>query len=168
MQREALFGECAVIDASEGTTVDIRGDALVIEQRTAFVSIDQTGSVCVAQPASRERDNRWTELSALLEEDIVDALGCALRYTGWILDRVDSLHRLTDVVVIAHLGGAGYVPWRTRAEHAQSPNAGRMGLGNDDATVALTPVRRHRQALVHDADRIAEDLAALLRRERAR
>jgi hypothetical protein len=42
-----------------------------------------------------------------------------------------------------------------------------MGVrGDASSTVQLTPARRHRQALTHDADRIAEDLTVLLARDR--
>jgi hypothetical protein len=83
---------------------------------------------------------------------------------GWVLDRADPLRRVTDVTVVAQLAGAGYMPWRTRAEHAASPSSGTMGRGGDDVVVGLAPARRHRQALMHDADRIAEDLVVQLRR----
>jgi hypothetical protein len=168
VQREGLFGEYPVLDPSEGTTTAIEGNALVLTQRFGSVLIDQAGSVRVVQAARRETNRRPTELPALIQEDVVQALVRAVRFSGWLLDRVDPLHRLTDVVVIAHLAGAGYMPWRTRAEHAASPSASSMGPGGDTTTVMLTPARRHRQALTHDADRIAEDLATLLRRERGR
>jgi Domain of unknown function (DUF4062) len=168
LQREALFGAHPVLDPSEGTNRTIQGNALMFQQRVASVLVDQAGSVRVVQAARQDADRQSTELSALIEEDVIDALVRAVRFSGWLLDRVDPLRRLTDVVPIAHLAGGGYMPWRTRAEHAASPNEGRMGQGGDHTTVMLTPARRHRQALTHDADRIAEDLAALLRRERRR
>jgi CheY-like chemotaxis protein len=168
IQREALFGEHPVLDPSEGTNIAIQGNALVFAQRVASVLVDQAGSVRVIQAARRDAGRLQVELPALLEEDIVEALAQAVRFCGWLLDRVDPLHRLTDVAVIAHLAGGGYLPWRTRAEHAASPNAATMGQGGDTTTVMLTPVRRHRRALTHEADRIAEDLATLLRRERRR
>jgi len=168
LQREALFGEYPVLDPSEGTNRTIQGNALVFEQRVASVLVDQAGSVRVAQAARRDADRRSTELWALIEEDVMDALARALRFSGWLLDRVDPVRRLADVAPIAHLAGGGHMPWRTRAEHAASPTAGTMGPGGDHTTVMLTPARRHRQALTHDADRIAEDLATLLRRERHR
>jgi hypothetical protein len=105
---------------------------------------------------------RSIDIPSLIEEEVTDSLVHALRFAGWLLDRVDPVRRLTDVVVIV---GAGYMPWRTRAEHAASPHAAVMGPGGDDATVTLTPPRRHRQALTHDADRMAEDLTTLLHRE---
>jgi len=168
LQREALFGEHPVLDTSQGTTVAIRGNALVLEQPIASVLVDQAGSVRVVQAARRGTDRRQHELPALIEEDVAETLARAVRFSGWLLDRVDPLHRLTDVAVVAHLAGGGYMPWRTRTEHAASPTAATMGQGSDETTVMLTPPRRHRQALTHDANRIAEDLVTLLGRERRR
>lgn len=104
----------------------------------------------------------------MIEEDIAAALANAIRFSGWLLDRVDPIRRISDVVVLAHLAGAGYMPWRTRAEHRASLTQATMGAGGDEVTVLLTPARRHRQALTHDVERIAEDLTALLRREKRR
>jgi hypothetical protein len=168
LQREALFGEHPVLDASQGTTVAVRGNALVVEQPVASVLVDQAGSVRVVQAARREPDRLQHELAALIEEDVAEALVRAVRFSGWLLDRVDPLHRLAEVAIVAHLAGGGYLPWRTRAEHAASPAAATMGQGRDDTTVTLTPPRRHRQALTHDAQQIAEDLVTLLGRERRR
>jgi hypothetical protein len=168
LQREALFGNQSVLDASEGTDVSIEDATLVLRQRERFVSVDQAGSICVGQPATRATGRGAMELTALIEEDLAEALARALRFSGWLLDRIDPVHRLSDVVIVVHLSGAGYMPWRTRAEHAASPNSGQVGLGAHDITVGLTPARRRRQALTHDVDRIAEDLVVLLRRERTR
>ncbi|MEX1133287.1 MAG: DUF4062 domain-containing protein [Acidimicrobiia bacterium] len=165
-QREALFGDSAVLDASQGTEVSIDGTSLVLEQTDAVVKVDQTGSVLVGLPPHRATPRTAGELPALIEEDISSGLTRALRFAGWVLERIDSTHRITHVAVVAHLANAGYMPWRTRAEHQASPNAGQVAMGASDPSVTLTPTTRHRQALIHDADRIAEDLVALLRRTR--
>lgn len=169
LQREALFGAHPVLDTSLGTDVMIEGTALALRQSENFVFLDQAGAVSVGQsarrPTSTSRAGR--ELPALIIEDVRDALAIALRFAGWVLDRIDSTHRLTDVVIMAHLAGAGFMAWRTRAEHEASPNAGQLAMGGDDITVTLTPARRHRQVLTHEADRIAEDLVTLLRRARS-
>jgi len=165
-QREALFGDQSVLDPSEGTNVAIVGNTLVLRQREGFATVDQAGSICIGQPAQRATGRRGTELPALIEEDVAEALARAVRFGGWLLDLIDPVHRLSDVAILGHLKGAGYMPWRTRAEHATNPNSGQMGLSADDITVGLTPARRHRQALTHDVDRIAEDLVVLLRRDR--
>lgn len=167
LQREALFGDQSVLDASEGIEVSIDGTILVLKQRAGFVAVDQAGSMCIGQPAHQAPNRQGMELAALIEEDVTEALARAILFCGWLLDRIDPVHRLTDVVIAAHLSGAGYMPWRTRAQHAASPTSGQMGLGGDDTTVALTPARRHRQALTQDVDRIAGDLTVLLRRTRS-
>jgi hypothetical protein len=166
VQREALFGDHAVLDASHGTEVRIEGTALTLRQSEGSVTVDQTGSVMVGQPPRRATPRAVAELPALIEEDIRDALLRGVRFAGWALGRIDPTHRLTHVAVVAHLASAGYMAWRTRAEHQASPNAGQIAMGGQDPTVTLTPATRHRQALTHDADRIAEDLVALLRRTR--
>jgi Domain of unknown function (DUF4062) len=180
VQREAMFGAHPVLDRLESTQVEVRGSHLVLRQRAAAVGLSQLGDIRIDQLARRAADrHRGTELPsqvsglpyqipelpALIEEEVTAGLAAALQFADWLLGRVDPLRRLTDVVPLASVVGAGYLPWRTRAEHAASPGTGTMGRGTDDATVGLTPARRHRQALVHDADRMAEDLAALLRRE---
>lgn len=168
LQREALFGNQAVLGASEGTEVLIDDATLVLRQRERFVSVDQAGSICIGQPAKRVTSRDGMELAALIEEDVAEAIGRAVLFCQWLLDRIDPVHRLSDVVILAQLSGASYMPWRTRAEHAASPNSGQVGFGAQDITVGLTPARRHRQALTHDVDRIAEDLVVLIRRERTR
>lgn len=164
MQREALFGEHPVLDASQGTDMSIQGTALTLRQNEGFVEVDQTGSLSVGCPARQEKSRTSLELPALIVEDVRDRLVRAVRFAGWVLDRIDPTHRLTDMAVMAHIAGGGYMPWRTRAEHQASPNAGQVGLGGDDTTVTLVPARRHRQALTHEADQIAEDLVTLLQR----
>ncbi|TDO51506.1 uncharacterized protein DUF4062 [Kribbella sp. VKM Ac-2527] len=165
IQREALFGEYPVFDATEGTTTSIRGGALILEQPSASVVIDQAGSICVVQPARRNRDDYRTGMPALIEEDLAAALARAVRFSGSLLDRLDPVHRLTDVVPLAHLSGTGYLPWRSRAEQAANPNSASIHANAGAVTATLTPTRRHRQALTHDANRMVEDLMVLLRRE---
>jgi hypothetical protein len=165
LQREALFGEHPIFETTEGTTSAIRSGVLVLAQARASLVIDQAGSVCIMQPARRETEDPRFGIPALIEEDLAAALTRSVRFAGWVLDRIDPLHRLTDVVPVARLTGAGYVAWRTRAEHAANPNSATIRGGSDVATAALTPARRHRQALTHDTSRMAEDLLTLLRRE---
>jgi hypothetical protein len=167
LQREALFGAHAVLDRSSGTTEAVRGSQLTLLQDGAEVTVDQAGSLRIVNVLRSRADHRAAEMPAIIHENVQAFLGRGLRYAGWALDRIDPVRRLTDVVVLAHLSGAGWMPWRTRAEHAARPSSGSMASGSGNAsTVALTPMRRHRQALEHDADRIAEDLTVLLARER--
>jgi len=169
VQREALFGPFSVLDPSDGTRIDVRDDTLFLEQQSASLALDQVGSVRVLQATRRARERFRTEIPALIEEDLTEALSRGLRFSGWLLDRVDPLRRVTDVVPAVALLDAGYMAWRTRAEHGENPQSGHIQMGQEgDSVISLRPARRHRQALTHDADRIAADLVALLRRARRR
>lgn len=164
-QREALFNSnYAVLDPRQGTSVDIRGSVLLLRQPDGMISLDQTGTICVIQPIDRNEERHRTGLSALIEEDLVAALIRAIRFSGWLLNHVDPLHRLTQVAPVAGIVGAGFLTWRTRAEHTTNPNTGTLHETTGAATATLTPARRNRQALTHDAGNIAEDLVTLLRR----
>lgn len=165
LQREAIFGLSPVLDRTEGTTESVRGIQLTLQQDHGEITLDQAGSLRISTVLRSSGRSRAVEIPAIIHEDVQQFVGAAVRYAGWVLDRVDPMRRLTDVVV----GGAGWMPWRTRSEHDASPSSGSMGMGGDAAsTVELTPPRRHRQALTHDADRIAEDLTVLLARDRQR
>lgn len=145
IQQEALFGEAAVFDDSKGTQPRIEDHALHLTQADATITVDELGSVRFVLPALAERDRG--------------------HFTGWLLDRTDPMKRLADVVIVAGLSGAGYLPWRTRAEHQANPNQATMGKGADLIVVHPSSVRRNRAVLTLDAGRIAEDLTILLRRE---
>jgi hypothetical protein len=105
IQREALFGDHPVLAATEGTNAVVRGDALLLEQQYGSVLVNQAGSVRIVQPTRQDRDRRQAQIPALIEEDLGEALVRAIRFAGWILQRVDPLHRLTDVVPVARLTG---------------------------------------------------------------
>jgi hypothetical protein len=166
IHQEAFFGEHQVLDRNESTSTGIRAGTLVLGQRVASVAVDHAGSVRIVQPAASGADGYRTALPALIEEDLAGALERAIRFSGWLLDRIDPVRRLTDVVPVARIAGGSYMAWRTRAQHSANPNAATIPYrGTDDPIVTLTPARRHRQALTHDAHRIAEDLVTLLRRE---
>jgi hypothetical protein len=166
LQREALFGSHPVLSAREGTSSKIVGDALFLEQQTASVLVSQAGSVRLVV-GLQHSDRARAEMPAIIEEDVTELVSRCIRFVGWVLDRTDPLRRLTDVAVVAGIVGGGYMAWRTRAEHERNPGSGRITSGGGDVVVSLTPARRHRQALTHDADRLAEDLVVLLRRGRA-
>lgn len=168
LQQEALFGSDPVLDLSEGTQVHVQGHQLLLEQRSASVAVDESGGVVISQLASRQRRDHGAVLPSLIEEDVTDAVLRAVRFVGAVLERIDPVHRLTDVVVAAQIQNAEYLPWRTRAEQHENPNTATMSIagGRGNSMVVLSPARRNRQALTHDAERIATDLTALLRRER--
>lgn len=127
------------------------------------MSLSEDGSLHIIQPA-REATQK-SGLPVLIEEAVRSRLGQGLTFSDWVLERVDPVRRLSDVVALAYISGAGYVAWKTQAEHDRDPNTATMGLGRSDVVVVnLTPARRTRAALRRDAAALAEDLTVLLRR----
>lgn len=164
IQREAFFGEHAVLDRTAATEVRVRDSQLIIEQQNAVIGVDELGTIRISVPATRA-SRSTSELAAIIEEDLHETIFRALRFAGWLFGEVDPVGRVSDVVPLVALTGGGYLPWRLRAEHAANPQSGTMGKGGEDIRVTLTPLRRHRAALTHDTERIAEDVTVLLRRE---
>ena len=82
---------------------------------------------------------------------------------------IDPSRGVAAVVPVAAVLEAGYLPWRTRAEHEASPNSARMpAFGRDDVIIVeLAPASRKRAQFGADAAELAEDLVALLRRRMA-
>jgi hypothetical protein len=155
-----------VLDRTGGTETEIHGHALILRQLEAEVFLDEQGSIRVTQPATPPRDRGTLSLPVVIEEDVVERIQRALNYERWVLDRVDAMHRMSDVVPIVALFGAGSHGWRTRAEHNRNPQTMELGVGRPDPiVVTLSPARRHRSALRVDAVRIAEDVTVLLRRQ---
>lgn len=164
VQQEALFGSAPVLDRTLGTQVRRQGSALILEQDHGSVLIDQMGSIRVIMPARAERSGTRFELPVIIEEEVRERLSRASRFVGWALNHIDSVRRISDVVLLAslHRGGSG---WRTRAEHESSPTSMTFPQGPDPIAVHLVPARRHRAALTQDVSAIADDLTVLLRRE---
>lgn len=164
---EALTGEDAVLTPSSGTSVSVRGDAIQLIQNhgTGLVALDEAASLLVVQPAA-ENSNGHSGIPSLIEEVITERITRAIRFCARVLDHIDSAKRIGHVAPVVALRGAGYLPWRTQAEHERSPNAATMGLGGTEpVVVALSPPVRLRAALRHDTQRMAEDLTVRLRRE---
>jgi hypothetical protein len=100
----------------------------------------------------------------LIEEDVRDSLNLGLRFIA--LDHIDPTRRLSDLVPVVGLHRGSTMNWRTRAEHAKSPNGGTIAMRvRDHIIMQLTPSHRPRAALSQAADVLAEDFTVLLRRE---
>jgi hypothetical protein len=95
-----------------------------LEQAQASLLVDSLGSVRLTQPVV----NTGTGLPVLIEEDVAGLLARSLRLTVWILDRIDPVGRLSHVAPTVALLSAAYLGWRTRAEHAASPNTVQMPM----------------------------------------
>ena len=104
-------------------------------------------------------------LSTLIEEDVFVKIENALRFVGRTLDALDQPRRLSDVVPVAALLNAGYMPWKTQREYEREPNSAVISGATDRVVVHLSPASRKRAALLNTSRELAEDLMVLLRRE---
>jgi hypothetical protein len=166
--QQALFGPARIFDQRAGNRSAVRGHALELEQERAAMLLDEQGTIRILQPAIPETDpHARIGITSIIEEDVAERLQQAIRFAGAALDHLDGPRRLSDVVVVAGLLDAGYMPWRTRAEQAANPNEATMSmLGSRDVVpVELAPARRPRPALLQQPDRLAEDLTVLLGRQ---
>ncbi len=96
-----------------------------------------------------------------------ERVGDAIHYAGWLLEQIDPTHRLSRVAVVCRLDGAGYLPWRTRAEVAASPNRANPSLSGRESADS-PPMVLPRASLLMDGERQAEDITVYLRREARR
>jgi hypothetical protein len=166
MEQEALFGERPVFDRGQGVQASVSGTTLGIRQPNAEITVDERGSVRVSRPARDTGGWPRAGIPSLVEEDVRDRIANAIRYAGWVLDRIDPIRRLSRVALACRLDGVGYLPWRTRAEVAASPNQASMGFPGREAADS-PPVVLPRAALLMDVVRQAEDITVRLRRQAA-
>lgn len=163
--QQASFGPHRVFDTRHGTQRVVREDALLLEQPDASVYLNEEGSVRVTIPARDPAADDPMGLSVIIHEEVEDRLVSALGYVDRILAHVDPTNRLTRVAIVAAVHGGGFMGWRTRAEHAQTPNTVQMNMQATGEAVGLTPPDRARGALRTGGREIAADLAIRLRRK---
>lgn len=169
LEQEALYGEHPIFDRGQGVQVSVSGNTLVIQQATAQIALDEQGSVRISLPG-RDVGRRTpvsTGIASLIEEDVRDRVSDAIRYAGWLLDRVDPPRRLSRVGLACRLDGIGYLPWRTRAEVAASPNRANLSMAGLESAQS-PPVVLPRAALLFNGVQQAEDITVRLRRQAKR
>ena len=162
--QEALFGLNRLFDRKFATKRDIFNEELIIEQEKGSILLDQLGTVRVVVSLEHPKEDQRFGLGGVaMKEEVEASLQKILKFAAWILDHVDSLRRVSDVIIIAALQGA--IAWRTRAEHERDPHTFPLRPSPEPAVVQLAPARRHRAALTQDTGAIAEDLSVLLGRK---
>jgi hypothetical protein len=165
LRRTARFGRTPIFVEEEGATHRIDDHTLSLSQSSRTIGIDEEGAVSITLPLENERRG-YTELPALIHEVVQTALTTAMRFGSDLLDYVDEVQRLSHVAIAVRINGADGRPWRTRKEHAAQPNSGSWGTDRQQPPVSLSPPIRPRAALRQQSDELAEDLTALLRRQR--
>ena len=171
MQREAVYGDRPVLDPGQGVERPVvRGITLTVRQATAEITLDEQGNVRVTRPG-RDAGGGASAISggiaAVIDEDVRDRVADGIHYAGWLLNRIDPTHRLRRVGLACRLDGIGYLPWRTRAEVAASPNRAALNLSGLESADS-DPVVLARASLLMDGARQAEDITVYLRREAGR
>lgn len=161
----ATFGEHAIFDHARGSSADVRDGVLLLGQDSgAAVVLDERGSVRLSIPVSRGGGH----MPAIIDENVSAKLDQALGYATWLLEKIDAVHRLSRIVVVAALADAGMGAWRTQREQDASPNSMTYSHGFNNGErppVHFQPPDRPRAAIGFDRDRIVEDLKTLLRRQ---
>lgn len=170
LEQQALFGSPPLFDRRIGTNTRLDDHALVVFQEgrqgmRSEIRLWGTGDVRLILPV---REVERSGLSVLIEETVAEQLAAALAFSAWLLSRVDPTEKVSHVALAARLAGQGVMGWRTRAEHAASPNSGSFdGMGRErerEEPVLLSPPHMVRPALTMNTARIAEDLLVLIRR----
>lgn len=161
LMQAALFGANAIFDTGSGTKAAVRGEALTLQQEQARVVLEPTGAVLLALPLPRPTGS----FGGVIEEDVSEVLGKALRYTTWLWDRIDPTERLTHAAPVVSLSGSGHMLWRTRDEHARTGNSiSYPMLDRAPGPISLTPPVRPRAALRYEAADLISDFVTLMRR----
>jgi hypothetical protein len=166
LEREALYGDPPVLDRRQGTQVTVSGTVLTIKQATAEITVDEQGGIRIALPARDATADSFGSpgIASLVDEDVRDKVSAAIRYAGWALDLIDPTHWLRRLALVCQLDGVGYMPWRTRAEVAASPNrasGSRAGLESAQSPPEVLP----RADLLFSTEMHAEDITVRLRRQ---
>lgn len=156
IQQRALFAPRPIFNRSRGMRVDWQDASLVVYQgdryhndEHAAVRVNAAGDAVLRLPIQRSGD-RDSGIPAIIEEDVAAALEAGVEFLQWWLTRIDPTERALHVALAARLDGSSMFGWRTRREHAASPNQGSMGTwgyGEDRPAVQLTPALINRAAL---------------------
>jgi hypothetical protein len=166
LKKEALFGTPSVFEDRLGLKDQIIADALILEQpEGASLLLAPDAAMRLITPASTDTAGSRTSFPTFIEEDVREQIERGYRFLANILDRIDKTQRIRELVLVAAVGGSSFQPWRTRAEHARSPNSFSLRTTGDALVrVHLEPPNRGRAFLRQKTAQLAEDFTALLRR----
>lgn len=160
--QQSLFGANSIFTTETGSEKLVQGDSLIIHQGRGerAIKLDPQGGVTFRLKLEQQRMG-----SAVIKEHVERQIVDALKYTAWVLERIDPTQRLTHVAFAAALTDADSIVIRTQAEHDASPDTYNYGFGRaENDPIHLRPPHRARAALSYEAEHIAEDLITLLRR----
>lgn len=161
---EALFGRHRIFDAKHGTHRDLQDHALVLQQPDASIYLNEEASVRIVISARDPDAADPSGVPVIIHEEVEERLALALGFGDAVLGHIDSTNRLARVAIVAAVQGGEFMGWRSRAEHAQSPNTVVVSMNATSEPVGLSPPDRPRGALRGSALELATDFAVCLRR----
>lgn len=166
LKREAVYGPIPVFDEDVGVKDAIQDGCLLLEQADrASLLLAPDGAMRLVIPAFNADPKQRVTFPVVIEEDVQERIVRGTRFLASVVDRVDPTERIREVVLQAAIVGSAFQPWRTRADHARSPNSFTLrSTGGSSVRVSLSPPMVVRAQLRQRPDGIAEDLTALLRR----
>ena len=164
--QRALFGSAPLFTPEQGTRTVLDGGHLRLEQDGAAIVLAEDGTVVVSVLTTRHDYEIRLGLPVLIEDDVRSALAAALGLIGWLLDEVDSVRRLSHIVVLGAIEGGSMLTWHTQSELAANPGRATIPMGQRDlVTIPENPIVRPRAQLTANRDGLVEDLVARFRRE---
>lgn len=166
LEQSAIYGQNRLFDRTKGSFVKLDGSDLVVGQdRGASIRLTEQGSMLfrlTMENASRDRMGGFGGMT-IIEEVVRERLGSALGYAAGLIERIDPTQRLTHLGVAAHICGADYRAWQTRAQQAASGGSMQIGMGQEERRPITMCIRR--AALRLDRTPLIEDILVPLRRQ---
>lgn len=169
LQQAAQFGPKRLLDVAAATERNVESDTLSLKQESgASVSIDEASNLVLQVPLGpSDRQSRLSQMgvSAVIEEDVMEALRNCFEFANYVLEGVDPTQRVSHLAVATTVRNADHHGWRTRAEHQSNPNSMEVSMfGSRDRDPLTVDFPRPALRLNHNA--IIEDLMVRLRRQR--
>ena len=172
MEQEAMFGSSRIFDKNMGSHNGMEEGWLIVRQTDQRgykneARLSESGEMVLRLSMADKKQSSL--LPVIVEERVLERIAVALGYGAWLLERIDSTHRLSHIALAARLTAVGSLAWRTESEQLASPNSVSMHAWGTDETsrdipIQLSPPHIVRAALTMNRDRIAEDLMVLMRR----
>ena len=167
LEQSAFYGENRLFDRTKGSALNLDGSDLVVNQdRGSSIRLTEQGSMffqlTLEDTSDRERTSGFGGMM-IIEEVVLLRLAAALGYAAATIERIDPTQRLTHLGIAAHISGAEYRAWKTRAQQVASGGSGNIGMGQEERRPVTISIRR--AALRLDRTPLIEDILVPLRRQ---
>jgi hypothetical protein len=160
LQKRALFDDPTIFDTREGINISIEEHSLKLHQDHQSIMLSEEADLLLS--LSLQRSERG--FSAVIEEDVSQAISRALKFSSQLLDTIDSTERLSRVAVAVAISNSSGGEWRTRAQHERNPTSMRIISDDSFVRVTLSPPDRSRASFRQNHSEMTQDLTVLLRR----